>query len=77
MAVLFYTSLTILTVYWSIQEGGWGNKPTGIAFGQAALTTLMMTYLPVSKTTLWVKVFGISFERAVKVRRSNHPPNHP
>jgi predicted ferric reductase len=56
-------------VYWTMEEGAVGVRTTGIAFGKAALTNLMMTFLPVNKTTLWVRLFGISFERSVKFHR--------
>lgn len=56
-------------VYWTMKEGAVGVRTTGIAFGKAALTNLMMTFLPVNKTTVWVRLFGISFERSVKFHR--------
>jgi len=56
-------------VYWTMKEGAVGVRTTGIAFGKAALTNLMMTFLPVNKTMVWVRLFGISFEWSVKFHR--------
>jgi len=67
--VLFYVLQALLIVYWALRYGEFSHKSMGIAFGKAAVTNLMMCYLPVSKTSLWVHVFGISFERAVKFHR--------
>ena len=67
--IIYILLQAALLLYWSLQEGGLGFKSTGIAFGKAGLTNLMMTYLPVSKTSVWVQVCGLSFERAVKFHR--------
>lgn len=67
--VLFYVLQALLIVYWALRFGEFSFKSMGIAFGKAAVTNLMLCYLPVSKTSLWIQVFGISFERAVKFHR--------
>lgn len=67
--VLFYVLQGMLIVYWALRFGDFGLKSLGIAFGKAALTNLMLAFLPVSKTSVWVVIFGISFERAVKYHR--------
>jgi len=67
--VLFYVLQTLLIIYWALRFGEFSFKSMGIAFGKAAVTNLMMCYLPVSKTSLWIHIFGISFERAIKFHR--------
>ena len=69
ITVLFYMLQSFLIVYWALRYGEFSFKSMGIAFGKAAVTNLMLCYLPVSKTSLWTHIFGISFERAVKYHR--------
>ncbi|GAB5033252.1 ferric reductase [Nannochloropsis oceanica] len=69
ITVLFYLLQTLLIVYWALRYGEFSFKSMGIAFGKAAMTNLMLCYLPVNKTSLWTYIFGISFERAVKFHR--------
>jgi hypothetical protein len=70
VTVLLYLAAQIaLLLYWSLQAGPATPRSAGIAFGKAALTNTMLAFLPVSKTTLWVRLCGLSFERAVRFHR--------
>lgn len=69
-AVLLYLTLQCaLLLYWSLQAGPATLRSAGIAFGKAALTNTMLAFLPVSKTTLWVRACGLPFDRAVRFHR--------
>lgn len=59
--------------------GHWHNKAYAMdgnhkyaattATGYGGLTNLMMVSLPITKTSLWVKLLGVPFDRAVKFHR--------
>jgi len=48
----------------SERRRGWA-----VATGFGSLGNIMMVLLPISKTTVWVHLLGISFERAIKFHR--------
>ena len=49
----------------------WGQAPSTLAefVGKHILLNLAFIVFPVTRTSLWVRLFGISFERAVKYHR--------
>jgi predicted ferric reductase len=54
-----------LVVHWSL-ELGVGDRGWARALGRGALTNMMMMLLPITKTSLWSRVLGLSYDRAVK-----------
>lgn len=69
LVILAYLlALLALTIYWASMNG-WGTDGWGIALGYASLSNIMMTLLPISKSNVWLYLFGIPFERAVKFHR--------
>ena len=70
MMILAYVVIQlILFAHWTTESGATSIRSAGSAFGKIALTNLMMAFLPISKTSLWVYIMEIPFERAVKFHR--------
>lgn len=57
-----------LMAHWADQHYG-GLDGWGVATGHGSLTTLLMLFLPVSKTGLLTALLGISHDRAIKFHR--------
>lgn len=75
-AGLLFTFVVIVATFahvWSkadnLAHDGTSTMPWGRGLGTAATITLSMVALPVSRTSLWVRLLGLPFERALKYHR--------
>jgi hypothetical protein len=50
-------------------DNNYNNQVAARVFGHISNLLLSLIILPVSKTGLWVDVFGVSFERALRIHR--------